>query len=185
MKPLQLKICGLEDAKGELGEADWRKWQALVSCHEQSPHLTFANYPSKFTVWLDINDLTPWEANPMQALKLASGLHILALTDLAIRLPNHARVLVHCGAGCCRSTAAAMILLTAAGWPDHVAVEKVRRLKGGGGIPNGWMLKLADALHGTKLFDTCAESGNTKWTPGWMRGVPWTTKEREVQCGDC
>lgn len=185
MKPLQLKICGLEDAKGELAEADWQKWVGLVSCHEHPPHVTFAQYPHKYTAWLDINDLTPWECNPQQAQRLANAYHILKLTELAIALPNHARVLVHCGAGCCRSTAAAMILLVAAGWTDHAAVQKVRALKNGGGIPNGWMLKLADALFGCDLFGYCTESGNTKWTPGWMRGVPWTTKEREVQCGDC
>lgn len=171
MKPLQIKITSQEEAVKILSNR-CHNFDALVSMgtYEDDPRFLF-DYKPRVVVHLVVNDLTPWEKHAIG--NLASASDILALVDLAEELKNNARVLIHCGAGCCRSPAAAMVLLVAAGWPDHVAVEKVRKLKGGGGIPNGWLLKLADALFDTQLFKYCAESGNTKWTPPWLRGVSW------------
>lgn len=168
MKPLQLKIVSQDEAIKLLSVE--HKWDALVSIGPKDPDDLFQYLPPH-CVHLSFNDLTPWEEKNLDGLATAAD--VLKLVCFGESLGNWSRVLIHCGAGCCRSTAAAMVLLVAVGWTDCAAVEAIRKLKGGGGIPNGWLLKLADAMFGTDLFGICAKSGNTKWTPPWLRDVAW------------
>lgn len=168
LKPLQLKIVSQDEAVKLLSSE--HKWDGLVSIGPTDPKQLFRYLPSHY-VHLSMNDLTPWEQKNVDGL--ASAADVLKLVWFGESLGNWSRILIHCGAGCCRSTAAAMALLAAVGWTDQAAVEKVRQIKGGGGIPNGWLLKLSDAIFGTDLFGICATSGNTKWTPPWLRGAAW------------
>ena len=131
MKPLQIKIVSQDEAIKLL--ANENRWDALVSIGPEDPEDLFG-CPPQYVVHLSCNDLTPWEQTNVDGLATADD--VLKLTWFGEILGNFSRVLIHCGAGCCRSTAAAMVLLVSVGWTDLAAVEKVRKLKNGGGIPN-------------------------------------------------
>lgn len=155
-KQLNLTICGRDEVQQRLDE---RRFDAIISigCTE-----VWRNTPP-LVIRLDFSDQTPWEPG---AKNLATADTVLELVRFAGQLPDSASVLIHCGAGCCRSTAAAMVLLVAAGWHDYQAVYEVRKIKEYRNcIPNGWLLKLADAMLDTNLFSTCRATGQTKWMP--------------------
>jgi len=171
MKPLRLKIVSQDEAIKFLSVE--HAWDALISIGPRDPNKLFQYLPPRY-VYFAFNDLTPWEEKSLDGLDgLATAADVLQLVRFGATLGNCSRVLIHCDVGCCRSTAAAMVLLVAVGWTDHAAVEAIRKLTGGGGIPNGWLLKLADAIFGTDLFGICARSGDTKWTPSWLCGTAW------------
>lgn len=155
-KQLSLTICGRDEVQQLLDE---RRFDALVTIGLQE---SWKNTPP-FVLRLDFSDQTPWEPD---AKNLAASDTVFSLVRFAGQLPESASVLIHCGAGCCRSTASAMVLLVAAGWHDYQAVYEVRKIKQQRNcIPNGWLLKLADAMLDTNLFATCRATGQTKWMP--------------------
>jgi predicted protein tyrosine phosphatase len=107
------------------------------------------------------NDRTPWHRVNLQNVAKAS--HVVEIHDFAQSLREGAKVLVHCGAGCCRSPAAAIVLLASAGYSSREAVAEVKRSKEGKGKPNGWLLKLADNLLDTQLFYHAALNYRVHW----------------------
>jgi len=94
---------------------------------------------------------------------LPTANHILQIIRLAQSLPKDSRVLLHCAAGNSRSVSAGIIMLRAQGRSDEESIAEVFRLRRRAN-PNGWMLKLADILLGSNLFDICEKSPyRVKW----------------------
>lgn len=168
MKPIRLEIIGRNDVSAALVRATkTRPFNAAISIG--SPHPTVV-WP-KEVLFLDFNDRTPWEGTGLSGL--ATGQHVVLIIDFARRLQKQDHVLIHCGAGSCRAPAAAIVLLAACGWPSREAVESVFTSKGGQARPNGWVLKLADAILDTDLFRQCCVYERVKWTPPWCAGTEW------------
>jgi len=155
VKKLSISITRRTEANEMLTKG---KFDAVISI---GPFLEFSASP-KYILRLGFNDRHPWEMEGLNNLPRA--VHVLEICEFAERLPEGANVLIHCGAGHCRSTAAAIVLLACAGWEDKAAVEEVMRIKDGTGKPTGWLLWIADGLLGTRLFQMTALYYRMKWS---------------------
>ena len=88
---------------------------------------------------------------------------IQSLVDFAKQVPVDADILIHCGQGISRSTAAAIIVLTVQGYEDPIYKFKsiiqesvklgYRDMENESPHPNRWMLHLADQILDTDLVD--------------------------------
>lgn len=154
---LAIKVCSLEYADMLLATGDY---SALVSighpaCHE----FCDGEIPGQ-TLRLGIWDKTPWRGR--RERPLATGNQIQDLIDFAAGIPQDARVLVHCKKGRSRSTAAALIIHVARGERPETAIAEL--LRGAPkSNPNGWMLKLADAILDTRIFHAAMHAEIVKW----------------------
>jgi predicted protein tyrosine phosphatase len=154
MKQLTIVISRRENVNEMLSLGTF---DAVVSI---GPVLEFS-YRPQHVLHLAFSERQPWERVSLNTLPHVR--HVIELVDFAQRLPPNARVLIHCGSGHCRSPAAAMIILASVGWSSVKAVEEVHRIKEGKGNPMGWLLKLADAILDTTLFNTAARKYRVRW----------------------
>lgn len=135
-----------------------KKWDALVSighpngtenCTLRAPRSLVLNFWDDAPLWRRVRGL-PRGEDVMKIIAFGRELHI------------NDRVLFHCKAGRSRSTASAMIVMGARGTSPGAAVKALLQ-NSPKATPNGWLLKLADDLMDTFLFDAAAEAGIVKW----------------------
>lgn len=110
------------------------------------------------TLRLTFPDTTP-NRKPLNGM--ATGLDILRLIQFCRKLTPQDKVLIYCQRGKSRSTAVALIAMHCLGMNEDGCVRSLfgRYPKS---WPNGWVLKLADAILGCSLFDSCKRV-NVKW----------------------
>jgi predicted protein tyrosine phosphatase len=107
---------------------------------------------------------------------LATGEQILSLIEFAKTLREESRLLIFSTKGRSRCSAAALIVQVARGVSESKALETL--LAGcPKAHPNGWMLRLADAIMGTKLFGYCRRANIVKWE---AKGQPEQTETAEA-----
>ena len=134
------------------------EWTSLVSighpngtenCVLRAPHSLVLN------MW---DDAPYWR----RVRGLPRGEDVLRLITFAREIHPGERLLLHCKAGRSRSTASAMIVMAARGLSEEYCLAALLR-NGRKATPNGWLLKLADALLDTSLFAAAKEAGIVKW----------------------
>jgi predicted protein tyrosine phosphatase len=74
--------------------------------------------------------------------------HVGEIIDLAVKLADTDRILVHCQAGISRSSAAALIILSARNPGHERAIAAQLRAEGPWFVPNRLMVEIADRLIG-------------------------------------
>jgi predicted protein tyrosine phosphatase len=151
-----LKICSLRYARRLL---DTGEFDNLISIGKPGGY-EHVNQP-----WPHRSlSLEFWDSTPARGSgrPLFSGEQAIDLINFARTAAVDATFLIHCKAGRSRSSAAALIVMRALGHSEWTAIEYL--LVGAPkSNPNGWMLKVADAVMGTHLFDTAWRSGIVKW----------------------
>lgn len=158
IRPFTTRLCSLPYADGLIRTGEY---QALVSIgHPAGNEFCELEIPGA-TLRLGIWDKTPYRGRRERAL--ATGDQILDIIELARRLPSGCAVLCHCKKGRSRSAAASLILQAAIGFDEDAAVNYLLE-RHPRSTPNGWMLKLADAILDTTLFLAAKDRGCVKWT---------------------
>ena len=108
-----------------------------------------------------IPDNTPFSRD-RKGLGLPTGEQVLRVIEFARSLPDGAQVLLHCKRGRSRSPAVLLTVLAARGMMEKEAVRQLLT-NCPKATPNGWILKLADAILDVKLFHYASLAGIVKW----------------------
>lgn len=153
---VQVKCCSLKYAPKLLATG---KFTACISIGHPNGTEHVEGPCPRLRLNLNVADVTPFRGT-MRPLFTAE--QCMELIDFARALPADANVLIHCKQGRSRSTAAMLILLVALKIAESVAI-KLLLAETPKANPNGWMLRVADAILGTKLFGTCKKAGCLKW----------------------
>jgi predicted protein tyrosine phosphatase len=134
------------------------KWDALISIgHPNGTENCVRRAPRSLIIGM-WDDCPYWR----RIRGLPTGEHVLKIIDFARSLNAGDRLLVHCKKGRSRSTASLLIVLAARGVREPEAVEALLA-NAPKATPNGWLLKLGDALLGTDLFHEAWERRIVKW----------------------
>lgn len=153
----RIKVCSLDYARRLLDTGDFN---ALVSIgHPRGDEHVLKPWPD-YSLSLGFYDSTPYRG---KGRPLFSGEDGISLINFARRLPDDVSLLVHCKRGRSRSSAAALICLVARGHNENTAIFDYLLPMAPKSNPNGWMLRVADAIMGSRLFDACHAAGIVKW----------------------
>lgn len=155
---MNIKVCSLKYAPKELMTG---QYHALISIGHPDGIEHVEGPAPRDRLDLRIGDVTPFRYGRVR-YPLMTGEQCLQLIDFAKTLREEQLLLIHCKQGRSRSTAAALIVQAARGVSETKALETL--LAGcPKAHPNGWMLRLCDAILGTKLFGYCRRAGIVKW----------------------
>ncbi len=154
---MKIKPCSLKFAPKFLASG---QYQACVSIGHPNGTEHVEGPCPRLRLNLGVADVTPFRGS---LRPMFTGEQCMELIAFAKSLPAHVEnVLVHCKRGRCRSTAAALIIQVARGMDEAAALKQLLE-ETPKAAPNGWMLRIADAILGTELFGVCKKAGSIKW----------------------
>lgn len=135
------------------------KFDALISIGHPNGTENCARR-AKWSLMLNMWDITPFRGRRKGLLPI--GEDVLKVVEFAQALPAGSRLLVHCKKGRSRSTATLLTALVSRGLGENEAVDALLS-QHPRSCPNGWLLKLADAILETFIFDAADSRGIVKW----------------------
>jgi predicted protein tyrosine phosphatase len=150
-----ITICNFQEADTLMEKNEYDVllsffWKPQHACQSQATHTFKGN----------VRDAHPMDHlnDSKQVMKVIPRV-IKELIFFARELPKDLKVISHCRAGRCRSTAGAIIFLVARGMSEEDAIEQVYTIRGRLCAPNWYFLVIADRYMGTNILGTCQGQG--------------------------
>ena len=150
--PCTISICGKKDILRVLSE---QKFDGVISIIDPGRHkLWFPHRVNSMRKQMaryceKILQMQFWDTNDENEVAGPRQHHVEAIHDFSKDM-NGKKIAIHCMFGISRSPAAAIIVLSALGYPSDVAIEHVLRLQPLA-RPNLLMLKIDEKLKNEKL----------------------------------
>lgn len=145
--PFSLAICGVSELPKVIAQFAPTHIVSITDPNDEP-----LDFPASMTVlrlaFWDVHALDGMVAKMLSAHDYPSAVHAQAILDFGRQVPKGARLLIHCGAGISRSTAAAFILAAQAKSGDEWSAFQLIKVLRPQAQPNLLLVRYADKLLG-------------------------------------
>ena len=151
---MDIRVCSARRRESWVNSGRYPAWLSLNGDGMETPGVQVCS--------VFVHDVTPFLLPQKRTLMTGEQMHlVIRFLQETVDLP----ILINCQAGRSRSTASAVIAkyIREGRGSEYIAAKWLFN-EFPKSTPNGWFLKLADAILGTHLFPACENVGFVKWT---------------------